>query len=245
MAEYVYGVVGPGRGPAAGLGVAGAPVRMLEGEGATALVSRIDDGGELMLGRDDLTAHARVLEEALELGPVLPMRAGIALADEAEVRARLLEAHGEELRNALQRFEGRFQVGVRVVYEEAALMRDALSLDPQIARLRNAVKGLPEDATYPQRIRLGELVSEAVERIREADSSALVELLSQVSEDVEVSPPAHERVALNAAFLLERTRSAEFDQVLEAFAEGQAGRLRVRCIGPLPPHSFVELAGAA
>jgi hypothetical protein len=245
VAEYVYGVVRPGRAPSAGPGVAGAPVRLLEGDRAAAMVSQIDDGGELLLGRDDLTAHARVLEEALGHGPVLPMRAGIALADEAEVRGRLLEAHGEELRVALERFEGCFQVGVRAVYEEAALMRDAMSLDPQIARLRDVVKGLPEDAAYPQRIRLGELVAEAVERIRQADSAALVELLSQVSEDVEVTPPAHERVALNAAFLLDRARSEEFDRVLEAFAEGQAGRLRVRCIGPLPPHSFVELAGAA
>jgi len=47
---------------------------------------------------------------------------------------------------------------------------------------------------------------------------ASLSALRQVSLDQNVSPPAHERVALNAAFLLEEARSREFDDVLEAIA---------------------------
>jgi hypothetical protein len=62
---------------------------------------------------------------------------------------------------------------------------------------------------------------------------------------VEVHEPSHERVACHASFLVERDRLPEFDSVVDAFADGQGGRLRFKYTGPLPPHSFVELAGAA
>jgi hypothetical protein len=52
-------------------------------------------------------------------------------------------------------------------------------------------------------------------------------------------------VALSAWFLLAREGAAEFDEVLETLAAGQAGRLRFRYMGPLPPHSFVSFAGGA
>ena len=80
-------------------------------------------------------------------------------------------------------------------------------------------------------------------RKRETDARSIVEALLQVASAIEVAPPAHERVALSAAFLVQRDRLRAFDEVLEAFAGGQAGRLRFKYTGPLAPHSFVELAG--
>jgi hypothetical protein len=120
-------------------------------------------------------------------------------------------------------------------------MGEVVSENPEIRRLRESLRGKPEDATYYERIRLGELVSQAVERKRDADSSNLLDALRPFSADVQVSPPAHERVALNAAFLVERKRLPDFDQVLEGFAQGQGGRLQFKYTGPLAPASFVEL----
>jgi hypothetical protein len=85
-------------------------------------------------------------------------------------------------------------------------------------------------------------VSKAVERKREADSARILEALWPFCSDARVAPPPHERVALSAAFLVERKRLQEFDQVLDGFAGGQAGRLHFKYTGPLPPHSFVELS---
>ncbi len=124
-------------------------------------------------------------------------------------------------------------------------MREVVRLDPEIIRLRDQLQGHPEDATMPERIRLGEMVAEGVEAIRARDQQELLAVLGEVSLAVEVSPTPHERVALAAAFLIERARSAEFDDVLEALAAARADRLRFRYTGPLPPHSFVELTEAA
>lgn len=247
MPEYVYGVVAADSEPPPTPGLGDQPVRVLKADdgGVAALVSQVESGDELRLGREEVLTHSRVLSEALERGPVLPMRLGIAMESEDDVRERLLEPSAPELGEQLEHFRGKFEAGVRVVYEEAALMQEVVAGNPEVARLRTVIQGRDPDATYYERIQLGQLVAEAVERIREADAENLLSALRQVSLDQSVSPPAHERMALNAAFLLDEKRSREFDEVLEAIAQGQSGRLRFRYTGPLPPHSFVELAGAA
>jgi hypothetical protein len=105
--------------------------------------------------------------------------------------------------------------------------------------------GRSEDATYYARIELGERVAAGVERKREHDGAAIVNALAPVALAVDEGKAAHERVALNASFLVERARVKEFDKILDEVAALNAGRIRFKYTGPLPPHSFVQLAGSA
>ncbi len=242
MADYVYGIVDSRAAAPDEPGLGGAPVRVVGNGGAAALVSEIGDG-QLEFGRDELLTHARILEQALKRGTVLPMRFGVVLQGDDEVSSRLLDEHAAELREQLDQFSGKVEVNIRATYDEQTLMREVLAQDEDISRRRSAIRGKPEDATYYERIELGEQVASAVERRREADARNILDALAQVAVAVEASPPAHERVALNASFLVERGRLTEFDEVLDAFAGGQGGRLRFKYTGPLPPHSFVKFDG--
>jgi hypothetical protein len=244
VAEYVYGIVEAGAPEPTGSGIRDAPLRLIEGASAAALVSDLE-GEELRLGREEAMAHARVLEDALSRGTILPMRFGVVVADDAEVRERILDGHGPELVAQLERLEGKVELAVRAVYEEDQLMREIVQTHPEIARRREALRGQPEDATYYERIGLGELVADAVERARESDANTILEVLSPLALAVEIGQPGHERVVLNASFLVGRDSVEEFDAALEDLARGQAERIQFKLTGPLPPHSFVELAGTA
>ncbi len=244
MAEYVYGILDEEATAPAEKGIAGRPLRMIEGGGAAALVSEVNDQ-RLRLGREEVLAHARVLAQALEQGTVLPMRFGVVMTGPEEVRRRLLDGHRDELRTQLESLAGKVEINIRATYEEDRLMREVVREDPRIAQLRDELKDRPEDATYYQRIELGELVAKAVERKREGDARDIVEALMQVAVACEPAPPSHERVALRAAFLVAREKCGEFDAVVDAYALGQAGRLRFKYAGPLPPHSFVHFTGEA
>ena len=61
----------------------------------------------------------------------------------------------------------------------------------------------------------------------------------------DVAQPPHERVVLTAAFLVPRPRLDEFDEAVNRIGEAQAGRMRFKYTGPVPPHSFVTLAREA
>jgi len=240
MAQYVYGIIDAHGEPPAGTGIAGAPLRVLAGDGAAALVSDMP-ADDLRFGRQEMLTHARVLEAALEHGTVLPMRFGVVM-DREEVSQRLLHEHGEALAAQLHELAGKVELSVRVLYEEEPLMRELVAGDPEIAELRRRTQGHSADATYYERIRLGELVAGALERRRASDAQKLLDELSPVSLAVEVAEPSHERVVLGASFLVERESVAEFDELLERLAAARAGRMRFKCVGPLPPHSFVDLA---
>jgi Gas vesicle synthesis protein GvpL/GvpF len=229
--------------PPSAAGIGGAQVQLIRETEIAAIVSDIDSR-HLELGREAMTAHARVLEDAVAAGTVLPMRFGVVMADEDAVRRQLLDGHGRELRAQLEELSGKVELRLRATYEEDRLMREAVARDPEILRLRDSLRGMPEDATYYARIQLGELVAAAVQRNRQADADEILGELSPLAVAVEAGEPGHERVALNASFLVERDRIAEFDKRVDEIGRAQAGRMRFKYTGPLPPHSFVQLATA-
>ena len=240
-AKYVYGVIAAAGDPPSVAGIGGAEVALIHNTEIAAIVSDIDPEG-LKLGRDAMTAHARVLEDAIAAGTVLPMRFGVVMAGEEAVRRQLLETRHGELLAQLEQLAGKVELRLRASYEEDRLMREAVTTDPEIRRLRDSLSGMPEDATYYGRIQLGELVAATVERIRQADADQILAELSPLAVATEAGDPGHERVALNASFLVERDRIAEFDERVDQIGGAQAERMRFKYTGPLPPHSFVELA---
>lgn len=244
MAQYVYGIVEATATKPRGRGIDGAPLRLIAGEDAAALVSELASS-RLRLGREEVLLHAEVLDRALARGPVLPMRFGVVMDDEDDVRGRLLDEHGPDLKAQLTEMQGKVEIRIRATYDEQALYRDVVREHPQIASLRNAVAGQPEDAGYYDRIRLGELVAAAVERRRELDAHTIIDALREHAQAVETGEVSHERVVAQASFLVERSRLTEFNASVDQVAEGYGGKIRFKYTGPLPPHSFVELAGSA
>lgn len=244
QAQYVYGVVGAGGAPPRSPGIGGADLRLVTGDGIAALVSDIDRD-ELTLGREAMTAHARVLEEALTAGTVLPMRFGAVLANEEAVRGDLLEAHRDDLRAQLTDLEGKVELRLRASYEESQLMREVVQDDPEVARLSAATRSAPQDATYYARIELGERVAAGVERRRQADAAAILGKLRPLALAVEAGDPPHERVAVNASFLVQQATLPAFDKAVDEVGRAQAGRMTLKYTGPLPPYSFVRIAAEA
>jgi hypothetical protein len=239
-AKYVYGVVEADACVPARAGIDDAPLALVASGGLAALVS--DVPGELRMGRDAMTAHARVLEETHALGTVLPMRFGVVMDDGDAVRGALLDVHRDELTRQLAEFAGRVELKLRAMYEEEALLREVVREHRAVAELRAGLQGRSEDATYYARIRLGELIATAIEGKRAVDAEAILACLSPLALAVDVAGPSHERIALSASFLVEGTALEEFDAAVDSVGERQAGRMRLRYTGPLPPHSFVRLA---
>lgn len=237
---YVYGVLEPSSAAPDTPGIAGAPLHMIVSDGLAALVSDVP-GEELALGREELTIHARVLEEAIKSTTVLPMRFGVVMEDEPSVKERLLGAYHDQLHEQLQDLHGQVELRLRAIYEEQPLMGEILREDQDVRRLREELKGAPEDATYYGRIRLGELIAAAVERKREADTAQILDVLEPLALATQLAEPSHERFVMGASFLVQRERVREFDDAVDSVGRAQEHRMRLKYTGPLAPASFVEL----
>lgn len=238
-AQYVYGVTYAGIAiPGALQGIDGAPVRLVTHGRCGALVS--DLAADRPLGvRADLMAHERTLEAlAREHVPVLPFRFGAAMTGPAEVADEMLAPNQEAFLDDLDRITGRIELVVKGRYEEESAFREVLGEDPEVLGMREQIRGVPEDASHEQRIRIGERVAEALTRKQAADTERLLAVLAPFAD--EVAPrQAYEDEAANAAFLIEQSRRKDFDAALDELGDQWAGRVRLRVLGPVPPYDFV------
>ena len=179
----------------------------------------------------------------VEAGTIVPCAFGTLLPSEEAVRRDLLVARGEELIDALRRLEGFVQLNVRVLYDEDVLLREIVSNEPEVARLREQTRKLG-DAGYYERIKLGEHVAAAVATRRGHDANALYDRLAPLAADFVPDEPG-EGVALKASFLVERRALGAFERELDAVAREHGTRLVVESIGPLPPTAFAGSGSVA
>jgi hypothetical protein len=240
--RYVYGITRSGAArklPAAG--IEGHSVATVEHGQLAALVSEAPEG-PVKANRRNLLAHTEVLQEVVSSVCVLPMQFGVVMPSEAAVAEDLLAAHEDALGEQLAAFDDLVELDLKVTCPEDVLLRKVMSERPDLTELRDSLRGRPDDATYFDRVRLGELVAAAVEETRAALVKQTLGRLEPLAVETAVSDPTHEHMLVNVAFLVERAGVGAFDAQAEALARDLGPDLRCKYVGPLPPFHFVETA---
>ncbi|HEX3509987.1 MAG TPA: GvpL/GvpF family gas vesicle protein [Solirubrobacteraceae bacterium] len=237
--KYVYGVVLLDTPLPKTKGIGGRKLGLVRGEDTAAIVSDVTP--PVKTGKDELTTHARVLQRALEGGPVLPMQFGIVIPEEQLVREQLLDPFGEELVAQLHDLAGKVELHLRAVFEEEALMSEVVKANGKVLALSEALRDKPPDATYYDRIELGQEVAQTAETLILEERERILDVLTPLSAGARVNEAGHERVACNAAFLVEEEKLGEFDEVVNALGEANQDRLQFSYTGPHPAYNFVDL----
>jgi hypothetical protein len=245
MNTYLYGIVPgaqtePPQLPA--VGDADAEIRLIA-SGTCAAVASDAPGAFVEATAVDLQRHSDVLQELLSRASALvPLRFGTVYPDDAAVRRDLLDGRREELEALLDSVENRVEARLKVFYAEEVVLAEIVANEPQIAELRRRTQSLPPEATYYDRIRLGELVASALAARRRRDADELLARLAPIAVDHVVEDEPHEWAVFTASFLLERSTLEDFDSAVSTIAEAADRRLQLRCLAPLPPYSFVSVS---
>jgi hypothetical protein len=236
---YVYGLVGAGAeipDDLPGLGPSGRVSTIVHG-GIAAIVGDVPDDRPLGT-RDDLIAHETVLDTVAASVAVLPMRFP-AVVEEKGVVEELLAPNEDYFLEVLAGLEGRVQFALKGRFEQDAVLLEVVESDDEIRTLQERVRELPEDASYYDRVRLGELIVGALEERREVEAEKIYERLEPTAVEVAAHQPASPEDVVNAAFLVDRDRVQEFEDAVEGLGSDLAGRVRLRLLGPLAPYDFV------
>ncbi|NEW72143.1 GvpL/GvpF family gas vesicle protein [Streptomyces rhizosphaericus] len=240
---YVYGVVTDDRPDESvkdlpAVGDPEAPVTLVRQGGQAAVVSEVPVDKPLGTP-EDLRTHARVLDHLAAQGsPVLPFRFGTVVRDTAAVADELLVEGHDDFARGLDRLRGRTQLTVRARYDEDAVLREVVTEQPEARRLRDELRGLPEDAGYEQRIELGQLVMDSIAAKRSVDALELDRRLAPYALGSVSEEPSPEGL-INASFLVEDAKRQAFEEAAEELAAHWHGRVRMRLLGPLAPYDFV------
>jgi hypothetical protein len=236
---YVYGLVRVGTqipDDLPGLGPSGR-VSVIEHGDIAAIVSDIPLDRPLGT-RNDLLAHEAVVDTVAANEAVVPMRFPAVTAEEAVVE-ELLAPNEEHFLAVLDDLEGRVQYTLKGRYVEDAVLGEVLQRNTEIRALQDKISELPEDASYYDRVRLGELVVNVLEQQREEDGAQILDRLEPFAVSVVANQPGQPEDVVNAAFLVQRDRLREFDDAVENLGQDLDGRIRLRLLGPLAPYDFV------
>lgn len=194
--------------------------------------------------RANLLGHTRVQERVMQEFTLLPVRFDTVAngASPATEVQRLLEKRGPEFRQLLEGLEGKVEMGLKAFWRDEQSIFQAVLADNKEAReLRDALQGKSAAATHFERIRLGRMIKEALERKRAAEAAALLAPLRPLVWQTSESPVAGDRLVVNAAFLVEKAHGQEFDGAVRRLDEERGERLALKYVGPAPPYNFVNI----
>jgi hypothetical protein len=193
------------------------------------------------ISRENLVAHQRVIEEAMARSDVLPVAFGIVAASDQEVQEKLLNRESDELHRCLSYIRDRIELNLRILWNREALFSEVVAENDEIRALRDTIADRSPDATYYDRLHLGELIAAAVTLKSQQEGESILEILRPLAAETRLNRILTDMMILNAAFLVDKTQGPAFLAEVEALARAEAERLIVQYVGPLPPYNFVNL----
>ncbi|MBI4770537.1 MAG: GvpL/GvpF family gas vesicle protein [Chloroflexi bacterium] len=224
-----------------GVGERGDPVHTVHFRELAAAVSD-SPVVEYESSRRNMMAHTRVLEEALREFTILPVRFGTVVpTPSAELIEKLLQRRYGEFTGLLGEMEGRVELGLKAFWYEQAIFREIVEENPPVRQLRDSLMARPAEETYYERIRLGEMIESAMWKKRDEDAERILSHLRPLVHKTRANKVVTDRMVLNAAFLVEAARQAEFDARVKKLDEELGKRLIFKYVGPVPPYNFVNI----
>ena len=239
--SYLYGVV-PANGSASfePIGIDGGDVWLIP-DGSIAMVTGPVEHGDFsqlppQKALQYLAEHQRVLERVMADSTVIPVKFGTVVENDRQV-SNILATGREEFTSTLERHTGKVELDVVASWVDLRATLTDIADDKAVVEMKAQIASQVEP-TIEQRIGLGQLVKEILDKKSEDIARRLVVALRARWLDIIVNPTRDDSVILNAAVLINRSEEAEFDQAIEELNRSYGGRLNFRCVGPLPPYSF-------
>jgi len=243
VGKYIYCVIHcqePRKFATRGIGERGDMVHTVNHADLSAVVSD-SPIVEYESSRRNMMAHTVVLEEVMRDFAILPVRFGTVAPDSQAIQDKLLKRRYDELKDLLDEVDGRVELGLKAFWYEEIVYREIVEENPPIRELRDSISDRSPDQTYYERIRLGEMVKTAMGRKRDSDAAGILAALHPLAYKGKVNSAVTDRMVLNAAFLVDRSREPEFDQAVHRLDADMGQREVFKYVGPVPPYNFVNI----
>jgi hypothetical protein len=212
------------------LGISGAPVRILQTENLSVLVSDLDVDS-VPVTRENALTHASVVRSVLDRTAPLPFRFGTIVAEQQ--LQSYISTHKPALENKLASLRGCVEMSVKIIWKNAAEKQAEMHDKTQASEQRAGTTFLAEK----RRQIIGD-----EHRAAEATgiSTWLRDSLSGLIRDEVVTIRPTERLVLSAAHLVERDKIALYRKTAAEICQNRP-ELHFLLSGPWPPYSFANI----
>jgi hypothetical protein len=190
--------------------------------------------------RENVLAHELVNETVMREFTVIPMSFGTIFRTQEDI-VELLKSTYRAFEDVLQKMDDKIEFGLKVLWDREAVITRLEERDEEIRRLKQEITGNAQSSTYFARMQLGRLVESALENSANEYVMDIHESLKPVAVASRSNKPIGDRMIMNAAYLVDRSREGEFDEAVKALSRKYEETLSFKYTGPWPPYNFVNI----
>lgn len=191
--------------------------------------------------RKNVNAHQKVMSAIMQRYDVVPISFGTCV-DSYEDLMNIFTRLYDEATATLSRIKNKIEVGLKVYWKKETFAQEVGEANQEVINLKEKIKeqGGGED-TYKQVLELGEKLQIIADAIRQQYVKLVFQPLRAIAEDAVLDEPRHERMIINATFLVNRNKEEEFDLAVNEIYNRYQEKLDFKYTGPWPPYSFVNI----
>jgi hypothetical protein len=239
MGLYVYAVGRSGEGETPPLtGVFDRPAYRLAVGPLCAVVSQCPVA-TVRAERRHIAAAQGVLAALSARFDMLPMAFGTITKSEDDL-GRFLDDHQETLDAQLRRVSGAIEMSLRLSLEAPDPIAYLVERTPALRAARERVFHGRRPPSHDDKIRLGQMFDDALQRYRDSHTTQVVAVLEASCAEVIALPVRAEREIANLAALVSRAGVDAFEAAVQLSAARIDEDIAFAIGGPWPPHNFVQ-----
>jgi len=197
---------------------------------------------KFVINRENLLSHEKVIEEVMkEFDGVLPVRFGTIAFNGDEIR-NLLDRRYREFKNALRDMDHKVELGVKGIWKNMDIIfKKIVEENREIQKLKQKIQNDSSKNNVKLKIEVSRLVQEALAKKKEKEAERVVDILRRISFDCKRNKTITDEMFMNAAFLVDKGREKEFDNIMDDLGEEYKERIKFMYAGPLPVFNFVNI----
>src|SRR6185295_2618203 len=167
--------------------------------------------------RDNVFAHEQINETVMRDFTVLPRAFGALFRTEQDI-VELIRGTYDALRDVFAKMEGKVEFGLKVNWDRDLVIAEIEKENEEIRQLKDQITLRTTGSTYFARMQLGRLVETALTEQADAYVREVYSVLQDTAVASRANKPIGDKMIMNAAFLVERDREAEFDMKVKEVA---------------------------
>jgi len=242
--KYIYCIIGTKQernfGPI-GIGTRGDDVLTIGYDDLSMVVSSAPMA-KLDVTRENLLTHTRVIEGVMkEFDSVLPVRFGTIASNAEEIR-NLLDRRRREFKNLIKNMDHKIELGVKGIWKNISIIFKEIAEENEvIKKAKEKIQADLGEKNMKAKMQIGKMVAEALEKKKEKEKDLIVDALRRTSYDYKLNKTIGDEMCINAAFLVDKGREKEFDNIMDELGDKYEDRVKFMYAGPLPVFNFVNL----
>ncbi|OGV96472.1 MAG: gas vesicle synthesis GvpLGvpF [Nitrospinae bacterium RIFCSPLOWO2_02_FULL_39_110] len=242
--KYIYCIIGTKQernfGPI-GIGGRGDDILTI-GYNDLSMVVNNHPMAKFVVDRENMLTHQRVIEEVMkEFDSVLPVRFGTIASDADEIR-NLLDRRYREFKGALKDMDHKVELGVKGIWINMKnIFKEIEDKNKEIKSLKEKIQNDSGKKNIQAKMEVGKMVQEALAKKKGKEAENIVDALRRTAFDHKLNKTVGDEMFMNAAFLVDKGREKEFDNIMDDLSNEYKDRIKFMYAGPLPVFNFVNI----